>query len=329
MSFTIKSIAKYLPANIIGSETLDRETGMRAGWTEKTTGVRQRHRAAVGETVSSMGARALVAALNKAGLTHQHLDLLIYAGGSFDYPLPHNSAVIKSMISDDTATFNCMDVDTACLSFIQALDIAQLYLDSGRYARIAIVCSEMPSVVIHPSDPKVYGLFGDAAVAVILEKSVPGNELRVLYTDFENYSSGAMLAAVHAGGAVKRNKREGEHDPDWYFRMDGRKLVSLATKHLGGFIGKMERKTSIAIGDIDHIIPHQPSKIGNDLFARKYRISPARMVNTLPMYGNCVSASIALGMEEVINRGDTLAGKTMLLVGTGAGFTFGAMLLRG
>ncbi len=199
MKIDILSIEKYLPQNRIASETLDAIVKGSKGRIEKNTGVQFRYHVSGNEFVSDIGAKALNKALEKANLKAKDIDLLIFAGASFDYPVPHNSVIIKSKITDDTATFACLDIDSTCLSFLNALDVANLYIQAGRYNRIAIVCAEIASKALTPFDEKVFGLFGDAAVAMILE---PSNSISYTctYADFVNYASGALFAHVPIGG---------------------------------------------------------------------------------------------------------------------------------
>ncbi|MGH7689919.1 MAG: 3-oxoacyl-[acyl-carrier-protein] synthase III C-terminal domain-containing protein, partial [Gemmatimonadaceae bacterium] len=45
-------------------------------------------------------------------------------------------------------------------------------------------------------------------------------------------------------------------------------------------------------------------------------------------YGNTSSASIPIALDEAIESGRVKEGSTVLLVGFGAGFTWGSMILR-
>jgi 3-oxoacyl-[acyl-carrier-protein] synthase-3 len=327
MSFSIRSIAKYLPETILHAESLDDKASIRRGWIEKNTGVLNRHWASGNETVCGMAAKALDRAISSVGLNCKDLDLLIYAGSCHDYPVPHNSVIIKSMIADDRSTFNCLDIDTTCLSFIQAFDIASLYLDSGRYERIAIVSAEMPSIALHPSDPKVYGLFGDGAVAVILE-SVKEGGLEILHRGFENFPSGAYWAMVPTGGAHDRGRGYPADHEGYFFKMDGRKLIKLGTTHLSRFMHNISAHTGISICDIDYVVPHQASKMATEFLIKKFDIPRKHVVSTLAEYGNCISASVPLGLEKVFNSLRPSPGQTILLVGSGAGFSLGCILFR-
>ncbi len=327
MKINILAIEKYLPGIAIASEKLDVIAQGKIGRIEKNTGVQYRYHVAKNENVCDMGAKVLKQTLLKANLQAKDLDLLIFAGASFDYPVPHNSVIIKSKITDDKVNFPCLDIDTTCLSFLNALDVAHLYLQSKRYKRIAIVCSEIASKCLTPANEKVFGLFGDAAVSMILESSQTIGYTPI-YTHFENYPSGALHAHVPLGGVVNRGHENTALDAGYYFNMDGKNLIRLTTKHINQFVAKMENDIAVKIGNLDKIITHQTSKYGNEFFLRNFNLKSDKVVETLSFYGNCISASIPLGLEHFINNNTALNNKKILLLGTGAGLTLGSMVLE-
>ncbi|HMP28300.1 MAG TPA: ketoacyl-ACP synthase III [Saprospiraceae bacterium] len=321
MKIKILSIEKYLPEKRVSSEALDQTVRGSIGRIEKNTGVQYRHHASSNETVVEMGARALTRALYSAHLNPEDLDLLIYAGGSFDYPIPHNSVLIKSKIADDSVKFYCFDVDSTCLSFLNALDIANLYLNAKRYKR-----SELSSTALTPNDEHVFGLFGDAAVALILESNEESG-CTFSYVGFVNYPSGAFYAHIPIGGAVNRGVKALSSDEGYYFKMNGKSLIKLTIEHLDAFIDEIEQGVNLKITEFDHVITHQTSKFGNTYFKNKYLIDPSKVVETLAQYGNCVAASIPLGLEKLLNSGTNITDKKVLLLGSGAGLSLGAIAL--
>jgi 3-oxoacyl-[acyl-carrier-protein] synthase-3 len=327
MKFKICAIEKYLPQQRIASATLDQLADGVTGRIEKNTGVQYRHHVSAQETVCSMGALALQAALAKANLRPADLDLLVFAGASFDYPVPHNAVIIKSMITDDTVHFNCFDIDATCLSYLQALDIAQLYLQSARYKCIAIVCSEIASKALTPKDEKVFGLFGDAAVATIIEATEQAG-YTTQCVHFKNYPSGAYYAMLPIGGAINRGKESTADDSGYYFDMNGKSLIRLTLQHLHEFVAELEAKAKCKIADFDQVITHQTSRFGNEYFAKYYKIPSDKTTETLSQYGNCISASIPLGLEAFIHKKTHHSKHKILLLGTGAGLTIGGMVLQ-
>ncbi|TAE94151.1 MAG: ketoacyl-ACP synthase III [Runella slithyformis] len=327
MKISIRAIEKYLPKQQIKSETLDQIAKGRIGRIEKNTGVQFRHHISGQESVCSMGAAVLQSALSKAKMSVSEIDLLIFSGASFDYPTPHNSVIIKSKIADDKINFPCLDVDSTCLSFLNALDIAHVYLAARRYKRIAIVCSEVSSKLLTPDDEKVFGLFGDAAVAIILESTEKGG-YTPQYANFVNYPSGAMLANLPIGGVMNRGITSDPTDTGYYFKMDGKSLIRLTIKHLDSFVKNIEENVRHKIDEFDRIIPHQTSKFGSEYFINHFSLNPEKVIETLAMYGNCISASIPLGLEHFYNSHQHIENKNILLIGSGAGLSLGTLVLQ-
>ncbi|WP_373549732.1 3-oxoacyl-ACP synthase III family protein [Haliscomenobacter sp.] len=327
MKIHLKACSRILPGSAILSQDLEIRSGLPLGWAEKNTGVQSRHWANPSDNITSIAAAALQQALDEAEMTCAELDLLLYAGASFDHPIPHNSCLIKQAIDQNSADFPCFDVDATCLSFLHALDIAHLYLQHRGLKRVAIVSAELPSRALNPADAKTYTLFGDAAVAVILEAN---DELGYLPAPayFINQSAGAQLAIVPTGGS-KRRGSEPDTDPNsFFFQMNGRQLITMTLRYLDDFLVKLEQQTAQSIQHYNYIVPHQASKFGNEYFMQRYGLTDDQVVNTLSAYGNCVSASIPLGLYELYAQNKLQTGKDVLLIGTAAGLSIGALRLK-
>ncbi|WP_018343219.1 3-oxoacyl-ACP synthase III family protein [Cytophaga aurantiaca] len=326
MNITFRAISTYFPGERIASAELDKRCGLKEGYIEKNTGVKFRHHAHKTDTVAKTAAQALNKALQTAGLKPSDIDLLLFTGASFDRPIPHNACLIKAQITDDSNPFPCFDIDSTCLSFVNGLDVAHLYIQSGRYNRIALVSAEIPSDCLNIKDPGTYGLFGDAAVAVIIEK---GNGYTPLPGMFLTYPSGAELAGIKYGGVEDRALHKDTSDPDFFFKMEGRPMIQLSKKHLNNYIERLEAQSHMPLQKMDYIFPHQSSKYGNMYFMEQYALQEKQVINTLEEYGNCISASIPLGLERILNNKNIdLQHKNMLLIGTAAGFSLGGMVLK-
>lgn len=327
MKILLKACSRVLPGSLISSQQLETKCQLTAGWMEKNTGVRSRYWAGHDDSISSIAAKALQAALDEAELNCADLDLMLYAGASFDHPIPHNACLVKQLVDQESAGFPCFDVDGTCLSFLHALDIAHLYLQYRGARRVAIVSAELPSRALNPGDPKTYGLFGDAAVALILEANEKeGYEISPAY--FINQSAGAQLAMVPTGGSKRRGFEPGTPAESFYFQMNGRQLISMTLRYLGDFLSQFESQNGISLSDYDYIVPHQTSKMGNDYFMQQYQLQENQVVNTLGDYGNCVASSIPLGLHTLYEQKKLQSGKNILLIGTAAGLSIGAIQLK-
>jgi 3-oxoacyl-[acyl-carrier-protein] synthase III len=325
IKINIRAANSCSPGESVSSEDLEQRIGLQKGWSEYNTGVLSRQWAAPGETVHVLGAKVLEEALIQANLQAQDLDLLLFAGASFDHPVPHNACLIKQkLVKSKGPLFPCFDIDGTCLSFLHALEIAHLYLQHRGMKRVAIVCVELPSSGLNPADPKTYTLFGDAAVAVILEASEnEGYQPNPAY--IVNDAEGARLAIVPSGGLQNRGIDHSTPLESFYFQMNGRQLLTMTMRLLDDFVQNHTQQTGWALPEYDYIIPHQASKIGNEMFMQRYGLKEEQVLNTLAERGNCVAASIPLGLVQLWQEGKLKPGTKVLLIGSAAGLSIGAL----
>ena len=109
-----------------------------------------------------------------------------------------------------------------------------------------------------------------------------------------NYPSGSLLAHVPIGGAINRGINTSASDLGYYFKMNGKGIFRLTTKHIDTFLSNLEQQTNITLNEFDYII----------------------------------SASIPLGLEKYYNELDKKTGQKILLFGSGAGVSLGAIVLQ-
>lgn len=324
--FNLVSTGKYVPKSISSSE-LELRFGLPKGWSEKYSGVKSRHWATT-ETNAFMGARALEQALEKSGLSLDHVDLLISANASFDYPIPHQSSLIKHELGCDTKlTFPTMDVDATCLSFVSALDVASRYLDGSQYSTIAIVSTEISHNALSTDNREVLTLFGDGAAAAILQFD-PSGKRGLIKAAQETHAEGVFDSVIRGGGNVHFFKDFPYDEKLHSFAMNGRKLLRRAKETVPPFVDSFFGELSISITEIPVIIPHQASKIGLELLKAMYNFAPGQVKTNLETHGNCISSSIPMLLHDTIENGELKRGEDCLLIGTAAGFSVGAALFR-
>lgn len=324
--FKITSISKYLPGAPVSHVEVEKVAGIRQGWVQKNSGVKTRHFASQKDSIASMTAKALNCSLQKVGYNLDDLDLLICAGATYDYPIPYNACMVKKEMQAYDTTLHCFDVDATCLSFIVGMDVAMAMMHAKRTNRIAITSAEIASRSLNPEDPKTYSLFGDAAVSMIIEEDDEGVE--ILGSHFENYCEGAELAMVPAGGNALLGFNPLAAQKDFYFHMQGKKLLKMTFAKLDQYLDNLEAETGINIQEYDLIIPHQASKFGNEYFIKKYELDSDKVYQGLINYGNCISTSVALGLECNYNNGRIQKGDKVLVVGTAAGLSIGGIALQ-
>ena len=84
----------------------------------------------------------------------------------------------------------------------------------------------------------------------------------------------------------------------------------------------------IPVSAVDWFVPHQANQRILDGTAKKLGIDPAKVVSTVAMHGNTSAASVPLALVTAVKDGRIKRGDLVLLEAMGAGFTWGACLLR-
>jgi 3-oxoacyl-[acyl-carrier-protein] synthase-3 len=316
----------YLPKEI-SSEEIEKKYNLAAGYAAKFSGVKSRHHA-THESNGWMGARALERALEKGGLALSQIDLLISAGGTYDYPLPNQASIIKAELKDGSKyTFGTVDIDCTCLSFITAFDVAAKFLDGEQYKTIAIVSSEIASKGLNPANKETVSLFGDAAVAIIVSYDTT-QQHGIIKGDIKTYAEGSEYTIIKGGG----NKfffKDYPYEPNLHsFHMEGIKLLKLAKKRIPDFMSDFFSSIPVQISDITWALPHQASKSGLEIFYNLYPEIRKKSLNNLENRGNCIAASVPLLLHENIENGTIKRGDILFLTGTSAGFSIGGCLLK-
>jgi 3-oxoacyl-[acyl-carrier-protein] synthase-3 len=320
--FKISGYAAVLPEKIVENAVLETHFNLEFGYIEENFGITHRYRI-TSETAIDLAQNALDLSLEKAGISFSDLDLLISASVSIAYQLPNNATIIAGKYKN--ATVPCMDVNMSCLSWLSALDFAISMLQGSGYKRIAIVSSETPSKILKQDCLESQAIFGDAATAIILEKS---SDLGVgkIQSKFETFPSGWNLSLIPGGGLTKHPLHHELKMNDYTFQMENQRLLLFSLKKMNEFFEE-SKFGNIFLNEIDLIVPHQGSKAGLDYFSQHFGVEE-KVIRNFESRGNCVAASIPLAFIEALESGRIQKGQKVLLSGTAAGISIGGILIQ-
>src|SRR3990170_3025152 len=93
-------------------------------------------------------------------------------------------------------------------------------------------------------------------------------------------------------------------------------------------VRKVLSQTGISLEEVNYIIPHQANQRIIEAAVSRLKVKPEKMVSNISKYGNTSTASIPLVIDELWKEGNLKSGDLILLVGFGAGLTWGASLIR-
>ena len=314
---------------LVTAEEIDHLCGLQAGWTARNVGVLTRRFVAEGESAASMGAEAVRRALEAAGLGLADVDGVICASGIMQQPIPSTSALILNELGSDTAGLTSFDINSTCLSFLVAWDTASCLIHMGRFERLVIVSSEVASPGLNWREPESAGLIADGAAAVVVGRSSRATEDASVHASLlKTYAERAHLVEIRGGGSsLPATEHDGTNTSDFQFSMGGREVFRETMAHLPDFFDELFVNARFNWDDVDLMIPHQASPSSMRIVRRRLGIPRDKFFMTVERSGNAVAASIPLAMHEAIESGRMRRGMKVLLSGTSAGLSIGALLM--
>ena len=84
----------------------------------------------------------------------------------------------------------------------------------------------------------------------------------------------------------------------------------------------------VNVQDIDLLIAHQANLRINETVQRALELPDSRVFNNIQRYGNTTAATIPIALDEARRAGRVKPGDLVCFVGLGAGFHWGAALMR-
>lgn len=297
----------YVPENKVTNFELEKSLDTSHEWIVQRTGIESRH--IVGsEMVADMADKAAQRAISKTTLSGKDIDLIIVATSSTETTMPTTAALVQEKIGGNGI---CFDMNVACSGFVVALNTAQAYIQSGMANTALIIGAESMSRTVDWEDRGTCILFGDGAGAVILQAH------ESLLYGHKIYSDGARGAALKC-----------DHTTNSKIWMDGREVFKFATRELPVCINQLLEEVQVDKDDVDYYILHQANKRIIETVAKRLDVSAEKFPLNLHKYGNTSAASIPLLLNELDEQGKLKAGMKIVMVGFGAGLTWGSILME-
>ena len=330
MSLQVKilSIGCYLPQNIVSSGVLEKELGLSVGEIARKNGVFSRHWSD-GETCIDIGKKALDDALSKAHLKIKDIDCIVWGAGTTGQLIPCSASLVSEKYGSESAGIPCFDVNATCLSSLFAFETLSYLIEAGKYNRVAIVCGEQPSLALDKKNLITTTLFGDAGCAIILEKAKNTDSSKVIDSKFETFAEFSQLTSLKGCSSILPGyKFCEENKSEYFFHMEGEKIYKYAAKNMPLFVNDLLTKNNLSFDDIKMVVPHQASLLSLKLMQKRLKIPEGKMFINIENLGNTVSASIPIALMDAVEKGLIQRGDKVLLLGTSAGLTLGAILFE-
>lgn len=325
ISVGILGIGSALPGRVVKNSDLELSLDTSDEWIRTRTGIRERRIAEDGVVTSDLAAAAAREALADAGLGAEDVDLVVVATASPDAPLPATACYVQAKLGAYRAA--AFDVSAGCTGFIYGLAVGSQFVQSGVYRNVLVIGAEILSRILDWQDRSTCVLFGDGAGAVVLGPVAEGSGL----INFKLGADGTMadMLAVPAGGSrMPACLKTVEARRHYVQMLSGNETFKFAVRVMGEIAAQTLEEAGLSKDDLDFLVPHQANLRIIEAARKRFDLPEEKVVVNIDRYGNMSSASIPVALEEAVRSGRLKRGDLVILVGFGAGLTWGAALMR-
>lgn len=310
----IAGTGSYLPEKILSNFDLEKMVDTSDSWIVERTGIRERRIVGPNESTATMATAAAEKAIESAQIDKNKIELLIVATSTPSKLIPSTACLVQEKL--ELNEYAAFDIVAACAGFNYALDVADQFIRSGKVKCALVIGAEAMSRVVDWKDRNTCILFGDGAGAVILEASdKPG----ILSSHL--YAAGKYKDLLHTSDVLPPNE-------NIYIKMAGSEVFKIAVTKLGEVLETALASNNMTSDQLDWLVPHQANMRIITAMAKRLNLPLEKVVVTLEKHGNTSAASVPIALDFAVRDGRIKRGQNILLESFGAGFTWGAALIK-
>lgn len=329
----IIGLGKYVPENVVTNDDLSKLMDTNDAWIQERTGIKERRWIEKGseDTSATMGAKAAKIAIERAGLTKDDIDFIVFATLSPDYYFPGCGVQIQDLL--EMPTIGALDIRNQCSGFVYAVSVADQFIKTGMYKNVLVIGSEYHSGGLDKTTRGrgVSVIFGDGAGAAVMTRT-EDNSKGVLSSHLHSEGKYAEELTV-LGPNIKKWVPEilEANDPEdisYYPYMNGQFVFKHAVVRFSEAIIEGLTANNLQKEDIDMLIPHQANLRISQFVQRKFGLRDDQVFNNIQKYGNTTAASVIIALTEAWEEGKIKDGDTVVLAAFGSGFTWGSVIMK-
>jgi 3-oxoacyl-[acyl-carrier-protein] synthase-3 len=110
--------------------------------------------------------------------------------------------------------------------------------------------------------------------------------------------------------------------------MSGMEIFNFALDVIPFSLDSLLNRAGLVLADIDLFVFHQANRYMLEHLRKRLAIPPEKFQISIEHCGNTVSSSIPIALQHAAREGRVGKGARVVLVGYGAGYSWGAVLLR-
>ncbi len=322
----IMGTGSSMPKRILSNKDLESIVDTTDEWITRRTGIKERRISSKGgrESTADLTTQASLRAMEMAGISPKSLDMIVVGTVTPDRQFPSAACMVqKELDADNAAAF---DLSAGCTGFLYALSVADNAIRSGTCGTALVAGVDRLSTILNWRDRATCVLLGDGAGAVVVASTKEKDG--ILSTHLK--SDGTLWELLYSsyGNSYTPEILQDIDIKPFQLSMDGNRLFKRAVGCLSTVAREALQHNSLSSEDIELLVPHQANMRIIQAMAKNLRVPMEKVYTNVHRYGNTSSASIPIALDEANREGLLRKGDNVLLVGFGAGLTWGASVVR-
>jgi 3-oxoacyl-[acyl-carrier-protein] synthase III len=321
----LTGVSGYAPPRVMTNQDLEKIVDTSDEWIRTRTGIRERHVVEDGVAASHLATEAARRVLAQTGTEAEEIELIIVASVTPDMMFPATACLVQDRLGAKRAWG--FDLSAACSGFVYALTVGAQFVGAGSHRKVLVIGSDVMTSILDYKDRATCVLFGDAAGAVVLERTSGENEGILDFTHDVDGSGGPCLY-MPGGGSLHPPSHETVEKRMHYVHQDGSQVFKYAVRRMTDLAEGLLARNGFTKNDLALVVPHQANLRIIRAMQERLGLDDSKVLVNIDRYGNTTAATIPLGMCDAVSQGRLRKGDLVMLVSVGAGYTSGAMLLR-
>ncbi|MBV8645101.1 MAG: ketoacyl-ACP synthase III [Candidatus Eremiobacteraeota bacterium] len=313
----IIGLGKFIPARALDNAEIEAQSGIEPGTIEKQTGITRRFLVDEGGSATEIAVAASRRALDAAGVDPKQIGLVLGCTFTPDYVFPALACDVHRALG--TTGAGAFDLMANCTAFqVGAMVASDRMLADPSIENALVIGTAIVSRHIRWDDPNSAIYFGDGAGAAVLGRVPPGY----------GFLAHEVSSQTRAYESVRLRRGANENGERRAIEMNGMDVWKQVAQHQPGSVRRAVEKAGLTLRDVDFYIFHQANLHLITYLMSRLGARPERTYTNVERIGNTAEASIPIALTEAVEQKKIAHGDVVVLSGVGAGFTFGASVLR-
>jgi 3-oxoacyl-[acyl-carrier-protein] synthase-3 len=321
----IVGVGAAVPKKLLTNADLEKLVNTSDEWITTRTGIKERHVVVEGEKFSDLCTKAADAALKRAHVKPEDLDMIVVGTISGDMVFPATACLVQKNLGASKAA--AFDLQAACVGFLYGLHVADGLIQSAKAENILVIGGEILTRYVDWTDRSTCVLFGDGAGAALVQATK--GDHGILGSIMKSNGEYQDFICMPGGGSNHpANDPRSLEQRLPFIKMKGNETFKVAVKAMADVSAALLAEQGFEKDEIHLFIPHQANARIIDAVGERMKFPAERVYKNVDRYGNTSAASIPIALDECLHEGRIKPGDMVLMTAFGAGLVWGSVLVR-